>query len=380
MTMRSLPDLRLDDALTAIVRELRSVLFSHGYTDAAVHTCLGAAAGAENTERLEDLWAAGRDQEVRRDRFASATDALVHLWLVEGALPLSSCVRLLGAKPATALLDAGLLSCDGDWVSARTLLVPWRGLWLLTDRYTHRNTRDAVFVPDASSYALAALLPSPIDRRRMGDSRHAVAVDVGTGCGILALAEAPLFDRVIALDVNPRAIAFARFNAAVNDRAVIVERCDRDPLHGTAPWSGVDLLTFVMPFVYGHVDDEESVALVSDEGAELLERTYRAVDRALAATGTALLWHQVRRQPPLSFERALGRWGVLTRNHILLAVAEMSDELDLGVAVVRRTTGRPAPAILRLERTERLRPAWADLERLFCGSTEEERLVKCVRG
>ena len=42
------------------------------------------------------------------------------------------------------------------------------------------------------------------------------ALDLGTGCGIQALLAAKHAERVVATDVNPRALAFARFNARLN--------------------------------------------------------------------------------------------------------------------------------------------------------------------
>jgi len=47
--------------------------------------------------------------------------------------------------------------------------------------------------------------------------RCAAAFDLGTGCGIQALLAAKHAERVVASDVNPRALAFAAFNAALND-------------------------------------------------------------------------------------------------------------------------------------------------------------------
>src|SRR6266508_4516453 len=58
------------------------------------------------------------------------------------------------------------------------------------------------------SASLAALLV----RRRVRST-----LDVGTGCGVLALMTARHSERVVGVDTNPRALNFARFNAALND-------------------------------------------------------------------------------------------------------------------------------------------------------------------
>ena len=41
-------------------------------------------------------------------------------------------------------------------------------------------------------------------------------LDIGTGSGLLAVHAAAHADRVVAVDINPRALRFAEFNAALN--------------------------------------------------------------------------------------------------------------------------------------------------------------------
>jgi methylase of polypeptide subunit release factors len=45
-------------------------------------------------------------------------------------------------------------------------------------------------------------------------------LDLGAGCGIQALLAARHADRVVASDLNPRAVGIAAFNAALNEVAV----------------------------------------------------------------------------------------------------------------------------------------------------------------
>jgi SAM-dependent methyltransferase len=351
----SLPELRLDAAAADTLRGLRGRLRSLGYTDEGVRAVLATPAGVENTERLEALRESSPGPRQPRRQFESAAEALTHLFLLEGTLPMSQVRGLLGRRPTAALLDAGLLNAEGSRVSADVLLLPWKGLWLLTDAHAHRLARDAVFIPDASTYALSALLPPAGGRR---------AVDVGTGCGLLALQQAESFEAVTALDVNPRAVAFARFNAAVNRRALVVERCDADPFRSAPVTLGdADVITFVMPFVCSDFDGAESIALAAADGPALLEATYRGVEATLGERGAALLWHQVPRRPAEGFARALEGWGIVPRNHVLLDLAAMSDDLDLGAAVVRRGPHDTRAPIVRIDRNATGRPTLAELDR-----------------
>lgn len=57
----------------------------------------------------------------------------------------------------------------------------------------------------------ARLLAATTPRRRRGRT-----LDLGTGCGVQALLATRHSDRVVAVDANPRALAFTTFNAALN--------------------------------------------------------------------------------------------------------------------------------------------------------------------
>ena len=78
-----------------------------------------------------------------------------------------------------------------------------RGCLLALDRIVKARTRKA-----------AARSASPSPRKR---ERRAIALDVGTGTGVLAIAAAKtLRQRVLASDIDVRAVAIARENARIN--------------------------------------------------------------------------------------------------------------------------------------------------------------------
>ena len=85
------------------------------------------------------------------------------------------------------------------------------------------------------------------------------ALDLGTGCGVQALHLATHADRVVATDVNQRALWVTRFNLALNDvpagRVDVREGSFFEPVAGEA----FDLITTNPPFVISPATEERLV-------------------------------------------------------------------------------------------------------------------------
>jgi SAM-dependent methyltransferase len=107
-----------------------------------------------------------------------------------------------------ALADAGLLVRDGDLVHGAARLVPHDDLLIASD-HSGSAEAHADHVPGVHrpSVALAHLTVRGEGER---------ALDLCAGNGIQAILLAAHADRVVATDVNPRALAYAAFNAALN--------------------------------------------------------------------------------------------------------------------------------------------------------------------
>jgi SAM-dependent methyltransferase len=96
---------------------------------------------------------------------------------------------------------------------------------------------DHVLGPNPS----ASLLANATVRPRVGS-----VLDLGAGCGIQALLAARHADRVVASDLNPRAVTIASFNAALNHVAVdCIEGDLFEPVRGQR----FDLIVSNPPFV-----------------------------------------------------------------------------------------------------------------------------------
>src|SRR5436190_58154 len=97
---------------------------------------------------------------------------------------------------------------------AAVQVVPYQGLYVAAD-WTDAAPGEPVMGVAASTRALAQMMiPRRVER----------ALDLGAGGGVLALLAARLAGHVAAVDLNPRAAAMTRFNAALNGVANVESR------------------------------------------------------------------------------------------------------------------------------------------------------------
>ena len=154
----------------------------------------------------------------------SAEIPLVTRGLPEGSL-LSTLIRLfvlgITAEPAALARDLkplaperletlGLVRLAPGGVEPVVRFHPFAGLFLACDRrYADWTTTPADYVLEVNPSSLAT---ASITSRRPVKS----TLDVGAGCGIQSLLAAPHSERVVATDINPRALNFTAFNAMLN--------------------------------------------------------------------------------------------------------------------------------------------------------------------
>jgi hypothetical protein len=157
-------------------------------------------------------------------------------------------------------------------VSGAFQVVPEKGLLLACD-WDADDSIDHVMSPARSSRRLAALT-----LRRPART----ALDLGTGCGYQALQLAAHAELVVATDSNPRALAFATFNAGLNAAPNIEFRHGDwfDTLEGLQ----FDLIVCNPPYVIAPA----TTLLYRDDGSgELSARLVRAAPRFLRDGGAA---------------------------------------------------------------------------------------------
>lgn len=234
---------------------LREALTAAGFTHDGVVALLGPEAHA----------ALGRNETVpgsRRTTDGSPLATLTRMFLLQRPVERAAAERALPGlvEPMTG---AGLLAAYGGEVAARLDVRPYavddatgeRDLWVVADLTPGMDgTSNAV----ASDHVLG--ISSASISLAQQTLRHPVgtALDLGTGCGVQALHLAAHAQRVVATDVNSRALALAGFNAALNevaDRVEVREGSLLEPVAG----GRFDLVATNPPFVISPADGERLV-------------------------------------------------------------------------------------------------------------------------
>jgi hypothetical protein len=259
---------------TQAIRALRERLREIEFTPERVHERLG-------TET--DLMRSRGDQalQVRRLSDGSALAAVLKLFFVGVVVPEDEVARALAPVSLDDLAELGILERTAGGVHARIHLSPVDGLALASDR------ADALDDPQANPDHVGGANPTSrtlanLTVRLPVDS----ALDLGTGSGIQALLVAPHARRVVATDVNPRALRYTEFNALLNGISNIEPREGSffDPVEGDQ----FDLIVCNPPFVISP-DARFSFRDSGLRGDEVCREVVRGAARSLHGGGYATI-------------------------------------------------------------------------------------------
>jgi methylase of polypeptide subunit release factors len=183
----------------------RNVLTAADYTESGFADKLGRP-------RVLSVGAVERPPWLRCTRDLSPLDTLIRLFLLGQSVPQDAAQAAIAPMSLDGWISAGLLAPanDNQEVVPRLKLLPMDDLILGSDqprRWIEHASPDFVMAPGLTTVELAhAKLGTPSKR----------TLDLGTGCGALGLLAASHSEKVVATDTNPRAVAFARFNARLN--------------------------------------------------------------------------------------------------------------------------------------------------------------------
>lgn len=217
-------------------RRAREAFDRAGYTLDAVTARLGPHA-------FNHLAAGERAPLVRATRGGDPLDVLVRLFLVGGPVDVVAARSVLAPLPLEGWAAGGLVVVDGD-AAAGTVVIrplgdPAESL-VVHDRPAGAGAvpADHVLGVSASTVGLAgATIRRPVD----------AALDLGTGCGVQAVHAAAHSRRVVASDLNRRAVACATLTMELNGLAGVEVRSG--DLFGAAPGERFDLIVANPPFV-----------------------------------------------------------------------------------------------------------------------------------
>jgi hypothetical protein len=213
-------------------------------------------------------------------------DQLARFFFAGQPVSWAQLAKLLSRETLDALLETEIIAREGKQVRAVIALVPYPGLYFLSDFPLRFGEPDFVFLPDSSAGAILQLAPPA------ASSGEGTALDLGTGSGVIALTLARRhgFREVRAVDINPRALALTRLGAALS--GVTLELARQDAVKALRESKGLECVTFALPHLYTVPKAPQVVAHSAREGDALLWNVIAALGTALGQRGKALLYHQ----------------------------------------------------------------------------------------
>ena len=303
-----------------LIAALRDDLAEASYTVASVTDLLGPVAAA----------ALSRDQALPAERITRASAnpvaVLVRLFAlgdpVEQALVASALPRL-GSAGAIRL---GLARAEGDALVAIVDLRPYTDgelMWWIASDLGELATRaplpeDHVLGVGGASTTLASWTPRPDVIR---------ALDLGTGCGVQALHLGAHAREIVVTDISQRALAFVRFNAALNGQ-------NWDIRHGSMldPVAGEQFSLIVSnpPFV------------ITPRGHGLPTFEYRDAGERGDAVVEHLVTHVGQHLEPGGMAQLLGNWEIVDGAPWTHRVGAWAREAGVDVWVIQREVQDPA--------------------------------------
>ncbi|MEW6278505.1 MAG: methyltransferase [Candidatus Eremiobacterota bacterium] len=239
-----------------------------GYTEQGVRDCIGVV------DVCLINWSEIPGYHWRCREEGSARADMVTLWLLGQGVPTERLEQHLGKAELALLKRRGLVQEREGKGFAQVDLYPCQGAWVFTDRVLSPvRLPKHVYELGKDSYVLSRVTPR---------DRVQSALDLCTGSGVHAVNAAAHSDRVVAVDINRRAVDFARVNLAMNGKVGEVLQGDLyQPVAGEA----FDLITFNPPF---HPTPDEKMAKYrsgGESGEELVEPMVRGLATHLRPGG-----------------------------------------------------------------------------------------------
>lgn len=241
MIARPIPDPAAPVAVDG-VRELGAAIRAAGFDSAVLRALLGVDG--------HDIPFTPTSLVTYETRLASSPGALatlVAVFCLGWHRPTDELVTALGSRAVSVLIDSGAAVEHGREIAATVRILPHGELLLTSDRRPEPGI--SLGPLHVTGINAPATLLASLSVRRPGIR----ALDLGTGNGIQALLAASHASTVVATDVNPRALAFGAFNAALNaiDRIELRQGSWYEPVAGER----FDLIVSNPPYVISPEND-----------------------------------------------------------------------------------------------------------------------------
>ena len=183
-----------------VLPQFREALRSADFTVPAITGLLGNTEITELKSRSPRL--------LHATRSGRPLDTLIRLFVAGAPVALEQAEKALKPVPVSALRDIGVLRIASGSAVPLISILPHDDLAIASDQ-PFRSGKAADYVPgmlDSSVFLELFTIRRPLRN----------TLDLGTGCGVQALRASLHSEQVVAADLSPRALDFARFNAALN--------------------------------------------------------------------------------------------------------------------------------------------------------------------
>ena len=195
----------LSIANPAAITAFREVLDRHGFAGPRTVDAIGSPLPFGKSHLRDDL-----PLYLRRLAAPTPINTLVKLFALDRSVDAASAREAFAPLDLEDVIDIGLVENGPLGVKARLRVSMYEDLLLAHDAYdeaTKTMRPDHVLDVNPTTVALANLtVRRPVAR----------ALEIGTGCGALALRASRHAGHVVGTDTNPRALNVAVFNAAMN--------------------------------------------------------------------------------------------------------------------------------------------------------------------
>ena len=281
------------------LRNAVSNIVHAGYCESRVRERLGLSDIADLLWRAQPIYRA--EQLAVRDALAVAID----LFLLQGIIPAAELDRLFDDSDQKVLVRAGLLSIDDKgFACARASMFPVGNRLIFSDhawpKLPHPGCAEVPYDQVMSVGADSRWLARVTVRRPVG-----ATLDLCTGSGVHALLAASHSQRVLAVDINPRAARCTRFNAQASG-ATNMEVAVGD-LYEPVRGDRFDLITANPPFVPSPVN---SLGFRDGgrSGEEVQRRIVEGLPRHLAPGGIAQIVTELGERDDQPISERLRKW------------------------------------------------------------------------